>query len=303
MTENQQATQSSPLVGAIDAGGTTFKCAVLTPDRGIVASRRIPTTSPEQTFDQCRAFFNENTTNGIEIKSLGIACFGPLTLDRSSPDYGMIHNTPKPGWSGANAKHYFERALAIPVHIETDVNAALLAERQWGAAQNSETSVYITVGTGIGAGIYANGGLLGGKHHPEFGHIAVERHPMDKDFNGRCSFHGSCLEGLASAPALTDRFGNPEKLGPDHAGWAITADYLAQACLSLIYTLRPERILLGGGLMQAPHIIPQIRNRIIDRLNNYAGISSIEIEKMITPPALGENAGLMGGGILALRSD
>lgn len=284
------------IIGAIDAGGTTFKCAVLNENRDILAYERIKTTDPQTTFLSCLEFFGKCQP----VESLGIACFGPLNLDMSSTDRGQIHNTPKPGWSGANPRQWFADHMNVPVNIETDVNAALLAERAWGAAQNTSSSVYITVGTGIGAGIYANGALLGRPHHAEFGHIPVERHPEDKNFEGLCPYHGNCLEGMASANALWERFGDPEKLSADHLAWTFIADYLAQACQVLILTLRPQKILLGGGLMQAPHIIQAIQDRTFVRLANYAGIKEGEIRSVICRPDLGDDAGLLGGAYLAI---
>ncbi len=263
----------------------------MSPDRTILAYDRITTDDPETTFVSCLEFFRAHGP----VSALGIACFGPLNLDPSSTDYGAIHSTPKKGWSGANPKQWFEKRLSIPVSIETDVNAALLAERAWGAAKDARSAVYITVGTGIGAGLYANGDIVGKPHHPEFGHIPVERHPDDLDFKGLCPYHQNCLEGMASANALWTRYGDPEKLAGDHIGWRIIADYMAQACQSLILTIRPEKILLGGGLMQATHIIPHTQDRVIGRLKGYAGISHQEIRSVIGSPELGDNAGLLGG--------
>ena len=286
------------LIGAIDAGGTTFKCAILNENRDVLAYERIPTTFPTETLGSCLSFF-ENFDG--KIQKLGIACFGPLNLNRGSEKFGQIHDTPKELWNNVNPRQWFSDKLGVEVEIETDVNAALLAERAWGAAIGTISAVYLTVGTGIGAGIYANGGLLGTPHHPEFGHIPVQRHEQDQEFRGICSYHNNCLEGMASADAMWERFGDPEKLESDHIGWAIVSDYLAQACMTLMLTMRPERIILGGGLMQAQMILPQIQDQVIHKLDNYAGITKAEVRSVICKPKLDDSAGLFGGAYLALR--
>ena len=293
-----------PIFAAIDAGGTTFKCALIQlghnqKDRRVLAGVRIPTTNPDDTLSRCAAFFQEQSAQGIEACAMGIASFGPIDVDVQSPNYGMILDGPKLGWAATNLKTYFEMALSIPVSIDTDVNGALLAEMKWGAAKATTSAAYITIGTGIGAGLFANGALIGKPAHPEFGHIRLKRHNADLDFKGVCSIHGDCLEGLASATALSRRYGDPKALSQDHIGWEQEAFYLAQACNVLSLTLRPNKIILGGGLMLAPHLIGMVRAQYASLIKDYLGQSQADIERLVVSPELGDDAGLFGGAFLA----
>ena len=297
---------SAPIFAAIDAGGTTFKCALIQMgdeqnDRKVLAGVRIPTTNPNETLSRCAAFFQEQAAQGLKARAMGIASFGPIDVDLQSSNYGMILDGPKLGWAATNLKTYFEAALAMPIAIDTDVNGALLAEMEWGAAKRIKSAAYITIGTGIGAGLFANGALIGKPAHPEFGHIRLKRHNADMDFKGVCSIHGDCLEGLASATALTQRYGDPKSLSPEHIGWEIEAFYLAQACNILSLTLRPNKIILGGGLMLAPHLLDKVREQYANLINNYLGQSRADIESIIVTPALGDDAGIFGGAVLAKR--
>ncbi len=286
--------EHNKLYAAIDAGGTTFKCGIVTSNGQVLAYEQVMTGDPLTTYEECLAFFKKQEKAGRVFQSLGIACFGPLDRDKNSAAFGLIHNTVKEGWDNANPYKWFSKNLDVKVDIETDVNAALLAEREWGAAMQSNTSAYITIGTGIGAGIYANNGLLAHPYHPEFGHIPVEKHPLDNEFYGICSFHKNCLEGMASAPSIWRRFGDPKSLPHEHLAWVLVSDYLAQACQTLIFSIRPEKIVLGGGLMQSDFLIQRIRQRVGERLNHYAGISSAEIDSIIVGASLGYDAGLLG---------
>jgi len=291
--------RQSPIIASIDAGGTTFKCALIQEERGVIAGTRVPTTRPDETLASCAAFFQEQAGRGLNAAAMGIASFGPIDVDPSSSNYGMILDGPKLGWAATNLKDYFEQALSIPVGVDTDVNGALLAEMEWGAAKGVNAAAYVTIGTGIGAGLFANGSLIGKPNHPEFGHIRVQRHDADKAFTGGCSIHGDCLEGLASAAAMTRRFGNPTELPEGHVGWDIEAYYLAQACNTLSLMLRPDKIVLGGGLMLAPHLIGNVRHQYAQLMNDYLGQSKDEIDNLIVTPGLGDDAGLFGGARLA----
>lgn len=287
--------QSHKLIGAIDAGGTTFKCAIANQCGEIVERSRVPTTQPEETIAACVDFFRKGgEKHNSRISQMGIASFGPLDIDPASPHYGTIMQTPKPGWSETAVKRAFEIALGVPVSIQTDVNAALAAEMKDGAARGSSSAGYVTVGTGIGAGIFANGRLLGEPSHPEFGHIYVKRHHLDHDFEGLCPFHGECLEGLASAAAFEARHGDPKLLNEDHIGWRIEAFYLAQACISLSLTARLERIVLGGGLLQAPHLISLVRAQYRLLNADYLSIDPEQVRELIATPKFGDDAGLRG---------
>lgn len=297
--DGSQMSEINPLFAGIDAGGTTFKCALADSDGHVVARERFPTSEPLDTIAACVRFFQSKALEfNAEIKALGIAAFGPLNVDPHSPEYGTILETPKPLWSGTNLCAEFHAALGVPVHVDTDVNGALLAEVYSGAAKDCETAVYVTIGTGIGAGILTNGNLIAKPGHPEFGHIPVRRHQEDA-YPGRCPFHGDCLEGMASAVAFTDRFGAPQNLAADHRGWPILASYLAQACWVLTLSFRPERILLGGGLMLAPHLLVLVRDHFLIEAAGYIGIGQREAEAMIKRPLHGDDAGVLGGLYLA----
>ncbi len=288
------------LIGGIDAGGTTFKCAVADATGHLLDTRRVPVTLPEETIGACLGFFREvQEKRGQKLSGLGIASFGPVVIDPASPDYGTLLATPKPGWSGTRLTQRFFAGLGVPVVLDTDVNGALTAELELGAARGVQSAAYVTVGTGIGAALHGPGGFLSKPTHPEFGHIRVERHPQDRDFPGTCSFHGACLEGLASGAALTRRYGDPALLPTDHPVWEIEAFYLAQACLALTLTARPERILLGGGVMLAEGLMPKVRLAFGRLLNGYLDLSDGDIETLIQRPALGDDAGMIGAVTLA----
>ncbi len=295
-------TQPLKFLAGIDAGGTTFKCGLADDSGHLIAKERFQTADPQQTIEACADFLRSAASErGGEIASLGIASFGPVDVDPKSGSYGTILNTPKPGWSGENLKVTFETLLNVPVFVDTDVNGALLAELNDGAAAGTNSAAYVTIGTGIGAGIYSGGKLVGKPQHPEFGHIMVARH-TDDDFAGACSFHSDCLEGLASAPAFTARFGDPKALPQDHQGWSILANYLAQACWSLSLSFRPERILMGGGLMLAPHILAKIRSQYLDLSGGYLSEDQQSVDILIARPAHGDDAGLLGAIFLARQS-
>ena len=260
----------------------------------------MPVTTPEDTIGACLGFFREALQSRSQrLAGLGIASFGPVVTDPVSPDYGTLLATPKPGWSGTRLTQRFFAGLSVPVVLDTDVNGALTAELELGAARGLDSAAYVTVGTGIGAALYGPGGFVSKPTHSEFGHIRVERHPLDQGFPGACSFHGACLEGLASAAALTRRYGDPSLLPAHHQAWEIEAFYLAQACLALTLSARPERILLGGGVMRAEGLMPRIRTAFGEFLNGYLELSDGDIETLIQRPSLGDDAGMIGAITLA----
>ncbi|MEO1188483.1 MAG: ROK family protein, partial [Pseudomonadota bacterium] len=242
----------SRMIAAIDAGGTSFKCALVRLDGSICTSWTVPTRDPETTIGHCVSFFGSAILQQkAELAAVGIASFGPVEIDPVSADYGTITGTAKPGWNGAAIGPRLSRALGCPFALDTDVNAALTAEMRWGAGKGMLSAAYMTVGTGIGVGLSLNSGLVGRPLHPEFGHIRVARHHEDTAFPGVCALHGDCLEGLASGPAINARWGDPTDLPIDHLAWEIEAHYLAQACLNLYLATRLEKIIIGGGVMNA----------------------------------------------------
>ena len=291
------------LIAGIDGGGTTFKCGVATVDGHLLASRRFPTTTPAATLAACADYFRSQCAeHGAPLSALGVACFGPLDVDPVSPDYGMILNSPKALWRHARLREPLAEALGTPVVVTTDVNGALLAEQAWGAARNVGCAAYITVGTGIGGAVTIDGRLVGAPRHQELGHIPVKRHPDHASFAAVCPIHGDCLEGLASAPAFTRAFGDPVSLDSQHPSWEIEAFYLAQACLSLSLSFRTNRIILGGGLLLAPHLLDSVRKQYAALQNGFLGETEADIAAMIVRPAFGDDAGLMGGLALAMSA-
>ena len=287
------------LFGAIEAGGTKFVCATGTGPDDVRAITRFPTTTPAETIGQAIAFFQAQPE---PVVALGIGSFGPVDLNPASPTYGYITSTPKPGWQQADICGALRRALGVPVAFDTDVNAAALGEQRWGAAQGADPVIYLTVGTGIGGGVLVGGRPVHGLVHPEIGHIPVPRDPQADPFPGICPFHGDCLEGLAAGPALQARWGQPgHMLPPDHPGWALEADYLARGLAACIYVVSPQRIILGGGVMQQPHLFPLVRARVKTLLNGYVRAPEIEEPNpgYIVPPGLGDRAGVLGALALA----
>lgn len=288
------------LYGGIEAGGTKFVCAVGTGPEDIRAETRIPTTTPGETLARVLDFFRPYAP---QLKAVGIASFGPVDVRPDSPTYGYITTTPKPGWAFTPIVPLVAEKLGVPVGFDTDVNGAALGEHRWGAAQGLDTFVYLTVGTGIGGGALVNGRLLHGLLHPEMGHMRVP-HDRDRDpFAGICPFHGDCLEGLASGPAMEARWGQPPAtLPPDHPAWDLEAEYLGTALATLICVLSPQRIVVGGGVMQAAHLWPRLRAATLKTLNGYIQAPALTegIETYIVPPRLGQRAGVLGAIALAM---
>jgi len=276
-----------PLLGAIEAGGTKFLCALATEQGDIVAEKRIETGAPQETIEQVAAFFR---MPGVPLLAIGIASFGPIQLDRSASNYGFITSTPKREWRDFDIVGAVRSHFEVPIGFDTDVNAAALAEHHWGAAQRLGTFIYVTVGTGIGGGAMVEGALLHGRSHPEMGHIRI---PHDHAFRGVCPYHGDCLEGLASGVAMEARWNTPAPdLPDDHPAWALEADCLSLACANWIATLSPERIILGGGVMR-PHLFPMLRERVTRLLGDY-----MKAPELVPSPLTGR-AGVLGAVILA----
>jgi fructokinase len=289
------------LYGGIELGGTKVVCAVGTGPIDLRAQVRLPTTTPDETLARVVAFFEEQR-RAEPLAAVGIGSFGPVSPDRRAPHYGHITTTPKPGWADADVAGTIARALGVPVGFDTDVNAAALGERRWGAAQGLGTFLYLTVGTGIGGGGLSNGVLMHGLVHPEMGHIRLPHDLQADPFGGVCPYHGDCLEGLASGPALEARWGaRGETLPAEHPAWALEVHYLALACVTYICTLSPQRIILGGGVMSRGALFPPIRREALDLLAGYIQAPAIlrEIEAYIVPPGLGERAGVLGALALA----
>jgi len=282
--------------GGIEAGGTKFVCAAGTGPDDIRSKIQFPTTTPEETIGKAIDFFRDFMEKQ-PLGAIGIASFGPVNLDRNSPDYGYITGTPKSGWSHTDFAGRVQRALGLPVAFDTDTNGAALGEYLWGAAQGFDTFIYITVGTGIGGGGMANGELMHGLVHPEMGHLRIPHDRQKDPFEGCCPYHGDCLEGLASGEAMELRWGcKPEELPADHPAWELEAEYLAAGLNNLICTLSPQRVIIGGGLTKNPNLLPMVRSNVAQLLNRYIDASQItkNISEYIVPPALGDLSGVLG---------
>ena len=296
---------NKPLYGAIEGGGTKFVCAVGTGPNDLRAEIRVETTSPEETLSRVVKFFHEQEAKFGKLASIGFACFGPLDPNPASPTYGHILPTPKPGWTNANVVGMLKDTFDIPIVFDTDVNGAALGEWRWGAAQELETFIYLTIGTGVGGGAYVEGKLLHGLIHPEMGHILL-RHDRDKDpFAGTCPFHGDCFEGLACGGAMEKRWGQPgETLSAEHPAWDLEAEYVAQALTNYTLTLSPQRIILGGGVGSVPHLLSKVRARTRELINGYIQSPIIleHIETFIVNPGLGNRSGVLGAIALAKQA-
>jgi fructokinase len=291
------------LVGAIEAGGTKFVCAVGTGPHDLRDRFEFATTSPQETVGRLVEYFQAQMKRE-PLAAIGIASFGPIDVNPASPHYGYITSTPKLDWQYTDLVGPVRRACNVPVGFDTDVNGAGLGERQWGAAQGLDTFVYVTVGTGIGGGGMAAGRMLHGLLHPEMGHIRIAHDWQADPFGGSCPFHGDCLEGLAAGSAIEARWGGKgQELSPDHRAWELEAQYLALGVNNLICTLSPQRIILGGGVMRRSFLFPMVRRKTLELLNNYIQVSEIidHIDEYVVPAQLGEDAGVLGAIALALE--
>jgi fructokinase len=282
-----------PRLGGIEAGGSKFVCAAGSgPEDAEFAE--FPTTTPQETIARVAQFFHAREP----VAAIGIASFGPIDPNPASPTFGYITSTPKLNWRNFDFAGAVRRALnvspAFDIAFDTDVNAAALAESRWGAARGLRSFLYVTVGTGLGGGAFIDGRLLHGRLHPEMGHIRIPHDRARDPFPGNCPYHGDCLEGLAAGPAIQARWGQPGHLLPDgHAVWDLQAEYLALGIVSWTCTLSPERIVLGGGVMQRQQLFPKLRIRVAELLNGY-----LEPPEIV-PPKLGTRAGVLGAIALA----
>jgi fructokinase len=280
--------------GGIEAGGTKWVCAIAEQPGELLKTETFPTTLPAETVSAATRFFAENGP----VDALGVGSFGPVDIRRDSPTWGWITTTPKPGWGDTDVVAALRSRLGVPIALDTDTNAAALGEWRLGAAVGLETFLYITVGTGIGGGVVANGRILHGLLHPEFGHMRIPHDRVRDPFDGICPYHGDCLEGLASGEAIRRRWGRPgqELSGP--AAWEIEAEYLALALVNVVCMLSPQRIIVGGGVAGQPTLLPLARRRVRELLAGYLRAPELTdpeaIDRFIVPPRLGGNAGVIG---------
>jgi fructokinase len=284
------------LFGGIEAGGTKFVCAVGTSPDTIISKTEIATTSPQETLENVIAFFKEQP----KVQAIGIASFGPLDLDKQSSTYGYIKMTPKEGWRDVDLVGTISRGLNVPIALETDVNGAALAEQLYGAGKNLESIAYMTVGTGIGVGCITDSKILRGLTHTEMGHMLIPHSAQDTNPMSTCPYHSNCLEGLASGTALKKRWDiSPEQLSSTEA-WDLEAQYLAFGIVNIITCIMPMRIIIGGGVMEHPGLIEDIRLKVPEIINGY--ISVPEINEYIVRPQLGTMSGVSGAIAIAAKA-
>ncbi len=285
-------------LGVLEAGGTKMLCAVGDETGKIYEQISIPTGTPENTMPEIISYFKDK-----EIEALGIGCFGPIDPDIHSKTYGYITSTPKPSWGNYNIVGAIREKIPIPIGFDTDVNSSVLGEVTFGQARNKKCVVYVTIGTGIGAGICIEGKLLHGMLHPEAGHIMLQKR-ADDTYHGKCPYHGICMEGLASGPAIEERWQKkPAALADNHAVWDLEAYYIAQALANYILILSPDLIILGGGVMQQKQLFPMVRSYVKEMLGGYIKTKEMKhLEEYIVPESLGGNQGIMGCLELARRA-
>jgi len=300
-------TPKDALVGAIEAGGTKFVCAVGTCPQDLIRTEFPTGENPEQVLAEVTGWLQAQQRLRGALQAIGIGSFGPVDLHPDSPAYGHITSTPKAGWGNIDILGAIKRRFPdFPVAFDTDVNAAAMGEYRWGSGAGLRDFVYITIGTGIGAGGMAAGQLLHGLVHPEMGHMRLPRIPGDT-FAGVCPFHGACWEGLCSGPALRKRSGmSAESLPPDHEAWAMETQYIAYAIANIICVLSPQRVILGGSVRKAGRLgedrfFHLIRRKMRLVLNDYIASPALHegIDSFIVPPFLGDNAGICGAMAMA----
>lgn len=287
-------------IGALEAGGTKMVLAVYTEDGRELERLTLPTLSPGETMPQMIAFFREHN-----VDALGVGSFGPLDLNPASPTYGYITSTPKLKWRDYPLLEKLLDGRDIPAGIDTDVNAAVIAEVEMGAARGCGSAVYVTIGTGVGGGISVAGQTVHGMLHPELGHMLLRPHPDDPNPRGVCPYHDGCLEGLAAGPAIGARIGGDARdLPDDHPTFAIEAHYLAQMCVNLILTVSPEKIILGGGVMQRDCLLPMVRRETVRLLGGYVQARQITegMDDYIVAPQLFPVSGLVGSYLIGKRA-
>ncbi|MGB7860082.1 MAG: ROK family protein [Acidimicrobiia bacterium] len=293
MSSSAPASNSS--VGTVELGGTKTLVGWGSHPDDLDTAIRIPTGEPLATLQEVVEFLTDKP-----ISAVGVASFGPIQLDSEHPDYGeILSSSPKVGWRGIGVVSRLGDGLGVPVEANTDVVGAAMAEGRWGACRGLTSYVYITVGTGIGGGAVVNGEPISGLGHPEMGHIVVERRAGDS-YPGRCPHHGDCLEGMASGPALAERFGDSEGDVPERV--SLVAFYLAQVMRDITYILAPQRIVIGGGVSHMVGFHDSVRDALRQRLAGYPGWRGLADDDYLTAPGLGDRSGLAGGLLIAQRA-
>lgn len=285
-------------LGALEAGGTKMVCAIGDETGKIFEQISLPTKTPEETVPAMIEYFQK-----AKVDALGIGCFGPIDPDKRSKTYGYITSTPKLAWANYDIVGAFEKALGVPVGFDTDVNGSVLGEATFGQAKGKSSVIYITIGTGVGVGVYIEGKLLHGMLHPEAGHVMIRRRE-DDTYEGKCPYHKACLEGMAAGPAVEERWGEKAVYLKDRKEvWDLEAYYIAQALTGYILTLSPEMIILGGGIMHQEQLFPLIRSYVTEMLNGYIQTDELkDIDHYIVPASLNDDQGIMGALELGRRA-
>lgn len=278
------------IIGALEAGGTKMVCAIGDENGNIFKQESIKTTTPQETIPQLLSWFENE-----KIDALGIGCFGPVDLNKKSPSYGHITTTPKPGWKDCDVVGAFKK-FNVPIGFDLDVNASAIGEYTWGIGKGLDSIVYVTIGTGVGAGVIVDGKLLHGMIHPEAGHMLLTRHPDDLSYKGHCPYHSNCVEGLCAGPSLIDRWGKSgAELSDDAKVWEIEGYYLAQMCVDYAMCYSPQRIILGGGVMHQTQLFPIIRRNFKELLGGYLKSAEIDdLDNYIVVQSLDDKQGIMG---------
>lgn len=278
------------IYGALEAGGTKMVCAIGDENGTILEQVSIPTLEPKDTIPKIVSWFSDKN-----IEALGIGSFGPVDVNPASKSYGFILDTPKLAWKQFNLVGSIKKELNVPIGLDTDVNGSCLGEMTFGCAKGLDSVLYLTIGTGVGAGIGIHGNLLHGMLHPEAGHILMTPHP-DDSYQGKCPYHGTCFEGMAAGPAIEDRWGQKAyELVDRQEVWEIEAYYIAQALVNYIMTLSPQKIILGGGVMHQEQLFPMIRKMVTKLLAGYLNTKELaNMDEYIVPSSLNDNQGIMG---------
>jgi fructokinase len=284
--------------GGVETGGTWCVCALGTGPEHLIALERFPTGSPEETLERIVAFFHREPVP----RAVGIGSFGPVDLDPTSSTWGSVTSTPKPGWQNVAVAPVVAERLGVPVAFDTDVNTAALGEQRWGAGRELDSLCYLTVGTGVGAGLIVDGRPLRGLIHPEVGHMRIPHDLALDPFAGCCPWHGDCWEGLASGRAMAARWqARPEDLPGDHPAWGLEADYLAAGVLNIVSVASPRRVIAGGGVMSHPDLLARVSERLRQLVGSYLRTPLLEerVREYLVSPQLGDRAGVLGAIALA----